>query len=257
MRLAKKVILITGSTTGIGEALARRCVAEGARVLLHGRDRQRGEKLAGEFGERASLYIDDLADPAAPERIVAAAIKAFDRLDGLINNAAMIGRSDMTDTTVELWDRFMNVNVRAPFLLIKAALPHLVASHGAVLNIGSINAYCGQINLLPYSVSKGALLTLSKNLADYLGGKVRVNHFNVGWVLTDNEYHYKLKDGFPPDWPEKVGPPNSPMHRLIKPEEIAAAAVYWLSDESIAISGSVLDLEQYPFVGRNAIKPPD
>jgi NAD(P)-dependent dehydrogenase (short-subunit alcohol dehydrogenase family) len=257
MRLADKVILITGSTTGIGEAFARRCVAEGARVLLHGRDKARGEKLAGELGNKASLYFDDLADPAAPERIVAAAIKAFDRLDGVINNAALIGRSDMTDTTVELWDRFMAVNVRAPFLIIKAARPYLEASHGAVLNIGSVNAYCGQINLLPYSVSKGALQTLSKNLADYFGGKLRVNHFNVGWVLTDNEYRYKLQDGFPADWPSKVGPPGSPMRRLIKPEEIAAAAVYWLSDESIAISGSVLELEQYPFVGRNAIKPPE
>jgi len=255
MRLNDKVIVITGSTTGIGEAFARRCVSEGARVLLHGRDRKRGEALAGEFGDRAALVIDDLEDPAAPERIVAATIRAFGRLDGLINNAALIGRSDLAETTVELFDRFMAVNIRAPLFLIKAALPHLIAAHGAVLNIGSVNAYCGQINLLPYSISKGGLQTMSKNMADALGGKVRVNHFNVGWVLTANEYHYKIIDGFPADWPEHVGPPNSPNHRLIKPEEIAAAAVYWLSDESIAISGSVLDLEQYPFVGRNYIKP--
>ncbi len=256
MRLADKVIVITGSTTGIGEAFARRCVAEGARVLLHGRDRKRGEALAGEFGNKASFYVDDLADPAAPERIVAAAIRAFGQLHGLINNAALIQRSDLASTTVELWDRFMAVNVRAPFLMIKAALPYLEATHGAVLNIGSVNAYCGQINLLPYSISKGGLQTMSKNMADYLGGKVRVNHFNVGWVLTENEYHYKIDDGFPPDWTEKLGPPNSPMRRLIKPEEIASAAVYWLSDESVAISGTVLELEQYPFVGRNAIKAP-
>jgi NAD(P)-dependent dehydrogenase (short-subunit alcohol dehydrogenase family) len=131
-------------------------------------------------------------------------------------------------------------------------------SRGSVLNIGSINAYCGEANLLAYSISKGALMTLSRNLADALGcSGVRVNHFNVGWVLTANEYEQKLADGMPADWPEQVTPQFAPSGRILQPEEIAAAAVYWLSDESRPISGSVVELEQYPIVGRNPLKTAD
>jgi NAD(P)-dependent dehydrogenase (short-subunit alcohol dehydrogenase family) len=255
MRLKDKVILITGSTTGIGEAIARRAVAEGARVLVHGRDERRGKTLVAELGERAALHVDDIADPDAPQRMVAAAIRAFGRLDALVNNAAAVTRSNLSNTDAVLFDSLMATNVRAPLLLIKAAVPHLKQSGGCVLNIGSINGYCGEANLLAYSISKGALMTLSRNLADALGRDgVRVNHFNVGWVLTSNEYRQKIADGLPPDWPERVPRTKAPAGRLIKPEEIAAAAVYWIGDESRPISGTVLELEQHPVIGRNPPK---
>jgi NAD(P)-dependent dehydrogenase (short-subunit alcohol dehydrogenase family) len=152
----------------------------------------------------------------------------------------------------------MAVNVRAPLLLIRAAYPHLKQSRGCVLNIGSINAYTGEGNLLAYSVSKGALMTLSRNLADALCyDGIRVNHFNVGWVLTPNEYKTKLGDGLPPNWPEQLERQFAPSGRILKPEEIAEASVYWLSDESRPISGTVLELEQYPMIGRNPTKRGD
>jgi NAD(P)-dependent dehydrogenase (short-subunit alcohol dehydrogenase family) len=255
MRLKDKVILITGSTTGIGEAMARRAVDEGARVLIHGRDAQRGQAVLAELSGRAALHVDDISDPAAPARMVAAAIAAFGKLDALVNNAASVERSNLSNTDAALFDQIMAVNVRAPLLLIRAALPHLKASRGCVLNIGSVNGYCGEVNLLAYSISKGGLMTLSRNLADALGRDgVRVNHFNVGWVLTPNEYHVKIADGLPPDWPERLDPTVAPAGRLIRPEEIAAAAVYWLGDESRPMSGTVLELNQYPVIGRNPPK---
>jgi NAD(P)-dependent dehydrogenase (short-subunit alcohol dehydrogenase family) len=167
-RLEGKVIIVTGSTTGIGEAIARRCVEEGARVLVHGREAEAGMQVVDSLGGRAVFHKDDLADPAAPARIVAAAVEAFGRLDGLVNNAAYVVRGRIGDVTVEFFDSVMAVNVRAPLLLIQAALPHLEKSRGAVVNIGSVNAYCGEENLLPYSISKGALMTLSRNLGDSL-----------------------------------------------------------------------------------------
>jgi NAD(P)-dependent dehydrogenase (short-subunit alcohol dehydrogenase family) len=255
MRLSSKVILITGSTTGIGEAIARRAVDEGARVLVHGRDAERGRKLVAELGSQAVLHVDDIADPAAPARMVAAAIAAFGQLDCLVNNAASVKRSNIVDTDVAFFDAMLATNVRAPMLLIQAALPHLKATRGAVLNIGSLNGYCGEENLLAYSISKGGLMTLSRNLGDSLPRQgVRVNHFNVGWVLTPNEYQVKIADGLPADWPERISPTKAPAGRLLKPEEIAAAAVYWMSDESYPISGSVIDLEQHPVIGRNPPK---
>jgi NAD(P)-dependent dehydrogenase (short-subunit alcohol dehydrogenase family) len=255
MRLHDKVIIVTGSTTGIGEAIARRCVAEGARVLVHGRNRERGEQVVAELGTSARLHVDDLSDPPAAKRIVQAAVDAWGRIDAVVNNAANVARSNLESTTPEFFDRMMAINLRAPLLLVQAAHPWLKQSHGAVLNIGSMNAYCGEANLLAYSISKGGLMTMSRNLADALGREqIRVTHFNVGWVLTENEYQVKVKDGLPPDWPEKVPREYAPSGRIMKPEEIAGAAVYWLSDESRPISGSVIELEQYPIIGRNPTK---
>jgi NAD(P)-dependent dehydrogenase (short-subunit alcohol dehydrogenase family) len=258
MRLKDKVILVTGSTTGIGEAIARRAVDEGARVVIHGRDAERGRALVAQWPERAVLAIADLAQPAAAEQLVDTAVRSFGALHAIVNNAASVARSDLQSTDAAFFDKMMAVNVRAPLLLIRAAYPHLKQSRGCVLNIGSINAYTGEGNLLAYSVSKGALMTLSRNLADALCyDGIRVNHFNVGWVLTPNEYKTKLGDGLPPNWPELLEPQFAPSGRILKPEEIAEASVYWLSDESRPISGTVLELEQYPMIGRNPTKRGD
>jgi NAD(P)-dependent dehydrogenase (short-subunit alcohol dehydrogenase family) len=258
MQLKDKAIIITGSTTGIGEATARRCLREGAKVLIHGRDRERAEAIAKEFPGQTAIHTDVLDDPESPRRIVEVAVRAFGKLDAVVNNAAWVMRSDIYNTDAATFDRVMAINVRAPMLLIQAALPHLKQSNGVVLNIGSMNAYSGEGNLLAYSVSKGAMMTLTRNLADYLiHDQVRVFQFNVGWVLTANEYQYKLKDGLPTDWPENVEPIFAPSGRLIKPEEIAGAAIFWLSDESRPFSGSVIDLEQYPNIGRNPTKRGD
>jgi len=252
MLLENKAIIVTGSTTGIGRAIAIRCVEEGARVLVHGRNKERGREVVDSLGQKAVLAVEDLTDPLAPQRIVDEAIHAFGRLDGLVNNAAYVVRSNLETTDVGLFDEVIATNLRAPMFLIKAARPHLERSRGSVLNIGSNNAYCGEENLLPYSLSKAGLMAMSRNLGDALHVRhgIRVNHFNVGWVLTENEYRYKIEDGLPPDWPDRVPKAAAPIGRLIRPEEIARAAAYWLSDESRPFSGSVIDLEQYPFLGR-------
>lgn len=236
--------------------MARRFVAEGARVLIHGLEPAEGQQIIAELGSsHGALHIDDLADAAAPARLVAAAMSAFGRIDAIVNNAAWVVRSDLATTDPSLFDRCMAVNVRAPLLLIQAALPHLEASRGCVLNIGSINGYCGEANQLAYSISKGALITLSRNLADALGRRqVRVNHMNLGWVLSENEYKLKVREGLPPDWHEHPPAAFAPSGRILTPEQVAAAAVYWVSTESRPVSGTVLELEQYPVIGRNPVK---
>jgi NAD(P)-dependent dehydrogenase (short-subunit alcohol dehydrogenase family) len=257
MRLADKVIIVTGSTTGIGEATVRRFVSEGARVVVHGRDRERGERIVRELGGagHAALSVDDLADAGAPARIVQTAVRAFGKLDGIVNNGAWIVRSNIETTDAELFDRCMAVNVRAPLLLFKAAFSELKRNQGSVLNIGSINGLCGEANQLAYSISKGALITLSRNLADAHGrDKIRVNHLNIGWVLSPNEYELKVKEGLPPDWPDHPPAAFAPSGKLMTPETIATMAVYWIGDESRPVSGSVLEVEQYPTIGRNPMK---
>ncbi len=255
MRLKDKVIIVTGSSTGIGDATARRCVAEGGRVVVHGRNRQRGERVVAELGGAAVLHIDDLADSAAPQRLVDTAVQTFGQLDGIVNNAAWIIRSDLQTTDATLFDRVMAINVRAPMLLIKVGIEHLKRSHGAVVNIGSINAYTGEPRQLAYSMSKAALMTMSRNLANVFAfDHVRINHFNVGWVITPNEYILKMNEGLPEGWSDSPDFEHVPTGQMTRPEEIAAHVVFWLSDESRPISGSVIDLEQYPIIGRIPLK---
>lgn len=254
MRLSEKVILVTGSSTGIGEAIARRCAAEGARLVVHGLEADLGAAVAADLG--APFVLADLADPATPATLVRAARDAYGRLDGLVNNAAWVLRGQIDSVTPDLFDRIMAINCRAPLLLIKESLPLLAQRRGSVVNIGSVNAYCGEENLLPYSISKGALMTLSRNLGDTLMRRhqVRVNQINPGWVLTANEIKYKQAEGMPPDWPSQLPKLFAPSGRIFDPAEIAEAVVYFLSDASGPVSGQVLDIEQHPFIGRNPPK---
>jgi NAD(P)-dependent dehydrogenase (short-subunit alcohol dehydrogenase family) len=256
MRLKDKVILVTGSTTGIGEGMVRTFASEGAQVMIHGTSEKNAQHLVAEIGEQASYVLGALGDPQVPARLIAETIARFGRIDGLVNNAAAITRGNLENTDLASFERTLAVNLTAPFLLIQAALPYFRKQGGGrVLNIGSVNGYCGEANQLAYSISKGGLITLTRNLADAHGPEgLRVNQFNVGWTLTPNEYELKKKEGLPDDWPAKVSKAYAPSGRLLTPQEIAWAAVYFLSDEAALINGAILDLEQYPLIGRNPVK---
>lgn len=257
MRLKDKVIIITGSTTGIGKAIAIKCVSEGAKVVIHGLEQKWGEEVVAELGkENAVLHIDNLAEPATAERLVDVAVKSFGKLDAIVNNAAIVASSNIHTTDSEFLQRIFQVNTVAPFLLIKAALAQLTLNKGCVLNIGSVNAYSGEPNLLAYSVSKGALMTLTRNLGDTLHREnhVRVNQINPGWILTETERERKKEHGLADDWYKDLPSVYAPAGRILWPKEIAAAAIYWLADECGPISGQVVELEQHPFIGRNPPK---
>lgn len=257
MRLQNKVIIVTGSTTGIGKAIALACVAEGARVVIHGLEKEMGESVVSTIGtDKATLLIEDISNEGAPQRLVDLAVKTFGRLDAIVNNAAAVVSSNIHTTDLAFLRKVLDINTLAPFALIKAALPNLRQSKGCVLNIGSVNAWSGEPNLLAYSVSKGALMTLTRNLGDTLHREdgVRVNQINPGWVLTETEAQRKRDHGLAADWFTKVPKVYAPAGRIISPNEIAAAAIYWIADESGPISGQVVDLEQYPFIGRNPPK---
>jgi NAD(P)-dependent dehydrogenase (short-subunit alcohol dehydrogenase family) len=266
MRLANKVVLVTGSATGIGRAIATRVVAEGGRVVVHGLEADLVRSVTAELeaagqpgGPTAVGHVEELTLDGCPARLVQLAVERFGRLDGLVNNAAVITTGDIHTTDKERFDRTLAVNTLAPLLLIQAALPHLRAARGSVLNIGSVNAYSGEPNLLPYSISKGGLMTLTRNLGDTLFREdgVRVNQINPGWVLTENEVRRKRTHGLADDWPSHLPREFCPAGRLLDPAEIAAAAVFWLADESGPVSGQVVDLEQHPFIGRNPPKTID
>ncbi len=260
-RLAGKIVLATGSTTGIGEATARLCVAEGAQVMLHGRDQERATNLCAELGGKADYVLADLSHPEAARQIVEATIKRFGTLDIVVNNAAVTTRSTLDETDADLFDWIMAINLRAPMLIIREAVKEFRRkqafgrNRGVVLNVGSINALAGEPTLLAYSASKGGLVTLSRNLANSLAvEQIRVNHLNVGWVTSANEIALKQTEGMAPGWENRVPPEYAPSGKLQTPGEIARHVLFWISDDSAPASGCVYEVEQYSMIGRNVSK---
>lgn len=255
-----KIALVTGSTTGIGEAIARKLHAAGASVMIHGRRKEEAEIVVKSLNAlrsgSAGYHLAELGSPEECEGLVASVVEKFRIINILVNNAALTSRSSLETTDSEVFDRIISINLRAPLLLIRSALPHFrKVGGGRVLNIGSINGHCGEANLLAYSISKGGLITLSRNLADTYGREgIMVNHFNVGWTLTPNEYALKIREGLPEDWPTRLPKTSAPSGSLLSPEQIAHFALNFLSEEAGPINGAVIDLEQYPVIGRNPIK---
>ncbi len=257
MLLKDKVILITGSTNGIGAATARLCVAQGAKVMIHGRQEDRAKALVAELGVESSHYvIADLANKNAYVDLVEKTIEKFGCLSGLVNNAGIYPRNNIDTASLELCEKIMRINFYAPLLLCKEAVKifRKQGKGGTIVNIGSMNAYCGQPDLLIYSASKGALMTMTRNLADSLGpDKIRVNQLNVGWTPTDNEVALKRSEGLPDNWQEKIPKVYAPSGQLLSPENVAAHITFWLSDQSAPVSGAVYEVEQYPIIGRNRL----
>jgi NAD(P)-dependent dehydrogenase (short-subunit alcohol dehydrogenase family) len=256
MLLQGKVILVTGSTTGIGAATARLCVAEGAQVMVHGLEEEWAQSLCRELGDATDYLIADVAEPDNCERLVAATVARFGRIDGLVNNAAVTTRSTLESTDAATFDRIIAVNLRAPLLILRAAVRHFrEQGGGVVVNIGSVNALSGEPNLLAYSASKGGLMTATRNLANALATeRIRVNQLNLGWVTTPNEIALKIREGLPVGWETQVPAVYAPTGRLLTPEEVARHVLFWLSDASAPANGVVYELEQYSMIGRNVTK---
>jgi NAD(P)-dependent dehydrogenase (short-subunit alcohol dehydrogenase family) len=248
--LENKVALVTGSTSGIGRGIALRLASLGARVVVHGRDED-GARLTlaaiAAAGGEADWHLADLADAAACAGLVQHAVARFGALDVLVNNAALTTRGDIEHVPLEVVDSLFAVNLRAPLLLTQAAIPHMRArGGGAIVNIGSVNAYIGEPKLCPYSVSKGGLMTLTRNTAATLNrDRIRVNQINVGWTLTEGEHKVKLLEGKGEDWLADAEA-TRPWGRLLSPDDVASAVEYFATDKSALVTGSVMDLEQYP-----------
>lgn len=253
--MAAKAYIVTGSSSGIGFTVAQALVRDGHKVVVHGSSRPKVEEAARQLGNVPAL-VADLHEPGAGAEIVSFAIAAHGRVDGVVNNAGIFPRGDIESTDTALFDRIFAVNVRAPLLICQAAVAAFRAqgSGGAIVNIGSLNAWCGQTDLLPYSMSKGALMTLTRNLGDALSAeRIRVNQLNVGWTLTDTEIATQRREGRPDDWFKRLNPLFAPTGSLLSPAMVAEHVLFWLSDRSAPVTGQVYEVEQYPVLGRNPI----
>jgi len=250
-RLQDRISVITGSGAGMGEGIARLFAAEGSAVVISGRDEAKCQAVARSIvddGGRAIVVRADVSNEMDCRALVDRTVEELGRIDVLVNNVGVSTRGTIEDTSVELWDRLFATNVRSAFICMQQAVSHMKSrQRGSIINIGSVNAYIGEPKLMAYSASKGALMTLTKNTANYLSRyRIRVNQLNVGWTETPNEHRVKVEEeGKGADWLAEAIK-TRPFGRLLLPKDIALAAVYFASDESECITGSVLDLEQYP-----------
>ncbi len=248
--LEQKVALVTGSTSGIGRGIVEHFAALGARVVVHGRRAEQAREIADRLradGHDAAFVTADLAEIADCRRVVGFTVERFGRIDVLVNNAALTTRGYLEDVPVEVWDTIMHVNLRAPFICLQEAVRSMKAhGGGSIVNIGSVNAYIGEPKLGPYSVSKGGMMTMTRNAAATLNRyRIRVNQINVGWTLTEGEERVKREQEHDPDWLDKAIK-TRPFGRLLTPKDVAIVVEYFASDASEAITGTVMDFEQYP-----------
>ena len=250
-RHANTVAIVTGGAQGVGLAIARQLVAEGCRkLMLAGRDAAKGHAAIAELraaGADTRFVSLDLQDVDACLGVVDAAVSAFGEVNALINAAALGARGTLLDTSVELWDQMFDTNARAPFFLMQGFVKHRLekGGGGSIVNILSQCAHCGQSYLAPYSASKGALATLTKNVANaYRFDRIRCNAILPGWMdtpgedITQRKYH-----GATDGWLDRAEA-GQPMGQLCKPHELAGLASYLLSAQAGVMTGALIDYDQ-------------
>jgi NAD(P)-dependent dehydrogenase (short-subunit alcohol dehydrogenase family) len=257
--LRGKTILVTGSTQGVGAAIALEAARQGAAaVAIAGRNAAKGEAVRRELeglGAEAGYFAVDLSKPEAPRELFDSVVAWHGPVDCLVNSAGVTTRASVVDATLEQWESIVALNLRASFFMMQSFIRHCLerGRPGSVVNIQSMNAYCGIPELAVYSATKGALVTLTRNVANaHLRDRIRVNGINMGWSPTDGEQIMQSRTlGRGDVWLEEAAR-SQPLGRLLEPEEVARLAVYLLSDYSGLQTGTSIDLEQVVLGAWNA-----
>ena len=242
--------VVTGSTQGIGAEIAVSLARAGAEgVIICGRNTEGGARIKAaveDAGAGCGYVTADLGDADDCRGVIAACEERFGRLDGLVNAAGMTDRGTIDDTSVELWDLMFAVNARAPFILMQdaVALMRKGGNGGAIVNIITMSSHGGQPFITAYSASKGALATLTKNVAHGVRtDRIRVNGINMGWADTPNEHKVKIAEGEPEDWLARAEA-EQPFGRLVSTGDVARLTLFLLGPDSGIMTGAVVDCDQ-------------
>jgi NAD(P)-dependent dehydrogenase (short-subunit alcohol dehydrogenase family) len=252
LSLQGKVAVVTGSTQGLGAAIAVLLAQRGAKALvICGRSQDKGEAQAQRIhtltGVPTHFVQADLGNVDDCRAVIAQADAKFGRVDILVNSAGLTDRGNILDTSPELFDRMFAVNVRAPFFLMQEAIKVMrrESIEGSIVNIGTMSSLGGQPFLAAYCASKGALATLTRNTAyALLRNRIRVNALNIGWMASEGEDRIQREfHHADADWLDKAAAAQ-PFGRLIDPEEVARAVGFLCSEESGLMTGSVIEFDQ-------------
>ncbi|MER6950201.1 SDR family oxidoreductase [Nonomuraea sp. NPDC000554] len=244
--LTGKRVLISGGSSGIGAATARRFLQEGARVVLGGLDQAEVDRTVAELSPlgQVSGLAGDVSSEADVHRLVEAAVATLGGVDVLINNAGTAWREPFLQITPGHWDRIISVNLRGMFLMAQAVAQHLVArgSGGVILNMSSTNGLGGEADYAHYNASKGGVLLLTRTMAVELGKHgIRVNALCPGYIQTplNAAISSGLADGFVSAYERD----HIPLGRAGLPEEVAAAYAFLASDDAAFIHGTELVID--------------
>jgi NAD(P)-dependent dehydrogenase (short-subunit alcohol dehydrogenase family) len=246
-RLKDRVVLITGGGTGIGRASAEACAAQGAQIAVAGR---RPEPLAEtvsvirDRGGRAIAVAGDVGVAEDAARIVRETLREFGQLDVLVNCAGQELVANVLDTSEDWWDRVLDTNLKAVYLLSREALPHMIERRrGVIINVASQLAFVGARNFAAYTASKGGVINLTRAMSlDHAKDGIRVNALCPGAVDTPLlRRQFENSEG-PQGTLEDLANLH-PVGRLGRPEEIAHATVFLASDESSFMTGSMLVMD--------------
>lgn len=247
--LADKVVLVSGGTRGLGAGIAQAALREGASVVVTGR---RPGQEPGPATERAQYVWADVSDVESARASVRATIERFGRIDCLVNAAGITSRGTLLDTTPELFDQHIAVNLRGPFFLMQAAVADMVerGEGGTIVNIISTAELGGQPYLAPYVAAKAGLAGLTRNAAHaHRFDRIRINGLDIGWTDTEGEdATQRAFHGAGDGWQEQAAK-NLPMGKLGQVDEIADFVVFLLSPRSGVVTGSVIDWDQKVFGG--------
>lgn len=241
-----KTAFVTGASNGIGKKIAEQLLSAGAAVIVTDIS-DKGQELVDNWQTNGYSAIYEPVDVRDIEQVQAAVSRAsatFGGIDILVNNAGIFPRATLAETTDEVWDQIMDVNLRGVFHSCKACIPSMIErGGGAIVNIGSLNTFGGTPQLFAYSTSKGGVASLTQNLArSFAPYKIRVNCVHPGWVVTEGEMEIQRKLGQPDDWVSKHAE-QLPMGRLQTPADIANAVLFFLSDEANQITGQAISVD--------------
>jgi NAD(P)-dependent dehydrogenase (short-subunit alcohol dehydrogenase family) len=242
-----KVAVVTGASSGIGRAAAELLTTRGAKLVAVGREAAELETLCRPLiaaGAFAKALIADVTDPGAPAQIVASAVDSYGSLDILVNAAGVIATGTIESTSDDAWDRLMDINARAPFRLMREAMPHLIARRGCVVNVSSVNGLRSFAGVLAYCVSKSALDQLTRCAALEVAAKgVRINAVNPGVTVTNLHRRGGMQEEQYAAFLERSRETH-PLGRPGRADEIAELIAFlaseragWITGETISIDG--------------------
>ncbi|WP_135546592.1 SDR family NAD(P)-dependent oxidoreductase [Paenibacillus cymbidii] len=257
MRLADKIILITGSGSGIGKATALLFASEGATVIVNDLSEDNGKGTVQEIeaaGGKARFIRADVTNPQDVDAMVQEIIGAYGRIDVLFNNAGISGVGALHELEVEQWDRIMSVNIKGVFLPSKYVVKHMMeAKSGSIINMSSCIAEIGLGRRASYAATKGAVLALTKSMqVDYAPYGIRVNALLPGTILTPFVEDYLRKSYADPEAGYASLKTRQLSGDLGRPEDVAKAALFLASDDSKFMMGSPLYIDGGVVFGKNA-----